>query len=176
MKHNSDFQDFMENKENTPPRNLDDTIYKIISKDLTPSTSIIFFKLLGLQLILGSLTMLFCPQFELSLTNHYELFHYFHHNFGDIVCMIICGFIFMGPTGIMASIILSSEEIRTIKFSVPLYYMAITGLSMSLFLSLGASFYFEYATIWAISCVISSTLCFELGRLIKYKFSTVLFT
>ena len=69
----------MNSKGVNPPEDLSERILSFVQSDLNPSHKIVFTKLLAIQGFIGFLTLLFCPQFNLSLTNNFELFHYFHH-------------------------------------------------------------------------------------------------
>ena len=73
----TDFEDFL-NDENqiSPSHKMADATMTMIKEEMSPSNVTIFTKLIFVQLATGLLTMLFCPQFNMSLTNNYELFHY----------------------------------------------------------------------------------------------------
>src|SRR5690606_4132865 len=102
----NDYIDFMNSDDIQSPSHLDESIMSFVHADLNPSHKIVYFKLLTIQAFVGFLTMLLCPQFNYSLTNNYELFHYFHHQFGPIACSAICGAIFVGSGAIFAGYIL----------------------------------------------------------------------
>ena len=71
-----DYKNFHSNEENAP-KHLGNNLSQMIHKELTPSHSLIFGKVLASHAIIGLSTMLFCPQFGLSLTNQFDLFHYY---------------------------------------------------------------------------------------------------
>ena len=110
-----DFQDFLNSKGVNPPNELSNKILSFVQADLNPSHKVVFFKLLLIQAFIGFLTLAFCPQFNFSLTNSFDLFHYFHHKFGENICMAICGSIFIGSGAVFAAYLLKSAEIRKIK-------------------------------------------------------------
>ena len=122
---NKEYVDFMNTEGNEPPKHLSNSIMSYIKNELNPSHISIFFKLLSIHIIVGLLTLLFCPQFNFSLTNNYELFHYFHHNFGTYACNFVCGVIFVGPGAIFAIQILNKAEVNKIKSSKILYYLSL---------------------------------------------------
>ena len=64
-----DFQDFMNSKGVNPPEELSNRILSFVQADLNPAHKVVFSKLLAIQAFIGFLTLTFCPQFNLSLTN-----------------------------------------------------------------------------------------------------------
>ena len=74
---NNDYQDFLQS-DHQSPKELDAKIKNSIHEKMNPSHKLVFMKLISIQGFIGFVTMLFCPQFNFSLTNNYDLFHYFH--------------------------------------------------------------------------------------------------
>lgn len=167
-KLDKDFKSF-ENDELTPSIELDRKILSYVQSDLNPGHLFVFIKLLMIQGFIGTLTLLFCPQFNLSLTNNYQLFHYFHHRFGEYVCMMICGSIFIGSGAIFASYLLKNNEIKIIKNSLFLYFIALGLAFLSLFMLLGASFYLKLTTFWFFGAFLSGVLFFGTSVIIRQK-------
>ncbi|MBC76085.1 MAG: hypothetical protein CME64_08720 [Halobacteriovoraceae bacterium] len=163
-----DYKDFLNDSHKTPKR-LDESVLHMVHSDLDPSHKVVFIKLALIQGFIGVLTMLFCPQFNLSLTNNYDLFHYFHTNFGHAICMIICGSIFLGSGAIFAASILSKAELKKIHSCAPLYYMGLSIIAVSAFMILGAEVYLNLLTFWLLGAICSGLLLFELGRLARKK-------
>ena len=164
---NSDFQSFITTTDAKTPKDLSDKILLSIKHQLNPAKKYVFFKLLSIQAFIGLITMLFCPQFELSLTNNYEAFHYFHRTFGHYGCMAVCGSIFLGSGAIFASYLLSREELLVIRDTKYLFNFAISGIAITLFLIFGAKVYLDLTLIWAASGIALSILIFEISRVIK---------
>lgn len=162
-----DFQDFMNSKGVNPPEELSNRILSFVQADLNPAHKVVFSKLLAIQAFIGFLTLTFCPQFNLSLTNNFELFHYFHHKFGENICMAICGSIFMGSGALFAAYLLKPSEIRKIKESRFLYYTSISIVALSTFFLLGSDIYLAFAAYWLVGSTIGGLVIFELNRLIR---------
>lgn len=163
-----DYKDFINSNEVTP-RTLSHSILSRVKDELNPSKQIVFLKLLSLQLFVGLLTMLFCPQFEMSLTNNHKLFHYFHHNFGANICMMLCGAIFLGSGAVVASYLLDLEELRVIKQSRGLFALAISGLSLVIFLLFGAKFYLDLTLLWVLGATLSATIIVTANTFLRRK-------
>jgi hypothetical protein len=163
-----DYQDFLTVKE-IAPTELSESIRLDITKEMNPTHLFVFSKLTLIQGFIGFITMIFCPQFDFSLTNSYDLFHYFHHTFGVQVCMIICGTIFLGSGAIFASYLLKDGEINKIKNSRFLYYTSLSIIALGTFLSLGAEIYLNLIVFWLIGAIIGGVSIFELNRVIKSR-------
>ncbi|MDC0980261.1 hypothetical protein OAQ84_00850 [Bdellovibrionales bacterium] len=164
-----DFQDFLNSKNISPPEQISANVLTHVKSDLDPSHLTVFSKLMGIQAFIGLLTLTFCPQFNLSLTNNYELFHLLHHTFGESVCMAICGSIFIGSGAIFASYLLSLGEIRKIKESKFLYYLLISSIAVLTFIFLGADIYLKLTLFWFIGASLAGALLFELNWNLRLK-------
>lgn len=163
-----DYSDFI-NSEERAPKNLASQLFNKVQEDLNPDKLTVFIKLLCLQLFVGILTMILCPQFKMSLTNNYELFHYFHHTFGQRICMAICGAIFLGSGAIAASYILNLEEIRVIRNTRGLYFLAISGISLIGFMLFGAELYLDLTLIWVVGASLAASLMLAFNNFLRRK-------
>lgn len=166
---NEDYKDFLSGTE-SPSDTTSKNILDLVSEDLKPSPFKIFGKLTGVHGFVGILTMLFCPQFNLSLTNNYELFHYFHMNFGHAICMFICGSIFLGTGSLFALSILSREEVRKIRKTKALYHIALSIFATFIFSLIGTDVYLSFVIFWILGAVVSGFLFFEIAARTSDKF------
>lgn len=166
---NHDYNDFL-NSYHKSPAHLDKKVMLAITKDLNPDHKLVFGKLILIHGFIGFITMLFCPQFNMSLTNNFEVFHYLHQTFGHEICMMICGSIFLGSGAIFASSILTKSEVEKIKSSALLYYTCLSILAVSIFMIFGADVYLKLVIFWLIGAVISSALLFSFTNTIKVKY------
>lgn len=167
---NKDYNDFIKSSEKVPDH-LNESVLSMIHSDLNPSHKVVFGKLTLIQGFIGFITMLFCPQFDFSLTNNYDLFHYFHMNYGHQICMIICGSIFLGSGAIFASYILKEGEINKIKSSRFLYYMVLSIIAVAVFMIFGAEIYLNLVVFWLIGAISGGVSAFELNRFIRKQFA-----
>lgn len=164
-----DFNEFKNAQGTRAPKEVSERVLSTVRRDLNPSHTTVFLKLLSIQAFVGLITLLFCPQFNLSLTSNYDLFHFFHHTFGRYVCMFICGSIFIGSGAIFASYILTLTEINKIGDSKFLYYSSISGISIIAFIFVGAEVYLDLVSIWFFGATVSGILTLEIGRYFKNK-------
>jgi hypothetical protein len=165
-----DFKDFLE-ESHSPSDQMNESILSFVQAELNPSHTQVFLKFGLIQGFVGLLTMLFCPQFQMSLTNNHKLFHYFHHNFGEVACMLFCSAIFIGTGAIFAATLLNKAEIRKIRSSRFLYYLSLTGISIMSFMVLGAKVYLTLTSYWAAGAIVSGVIFFELSYRGRLKLS-----
>jgi len=168
--NDQDYQDFLDSKGELPSDDISHDILNIVRKDLNPSHFVILGKLVSIQIFVGLLTMLFCPQFNISLTNNYELFHFFHHTFGHYGCMAVCGAIFIGSGSLFASYILKLSEIQKIRNNKFLHLIALTGIGVSTFMIVGAKIYLETSIFWSAGAILGGLIMFEINRYARLKF------
>lgn len=164
-----DYEDFTKQKRVSPNHLISSKISKMVLQELNPGHIKVFFKLLMSQGFIAVITMLFCPQFGLSLTNKYELFHYFHHTFGESICMLICGSIFMGSGAVFASSILKRNEILKIRKTKFLYYIAVVSTALPLLLLFGAEVYLNTLPYWLIGSISSGIILFECTSTLRFR-------
>lgn len=169
MSNNKDYQDFLNREESSLPTSFKSTLLENIKEKMNPSHTTIFLKLILVQAFIGTITMAFCPQFEMSLTNKYELFHFFHRNFGHYGCMAACGCLFIGSGSIFAGFLLSAEEIFKIKSSRFLYYFSVSGIAVLSFLLIGADIYLEVALAWGSGALLGGIIFLEVSSFSRYK-------
>jgi hypothetical protein len=167
---NKDFKDFKDTSTYSAPREASNTILDFVKRDLNPDKRVVFTKILSIQAFIGLLTMTFCPQFSLSLTANYDLFHYFHHTFGEVICMIICGSIFMGSAAIFSCAILKGVELKQIRQSKGLHFMALSIFSLSAFFIAGAKIYSLMTIFWLIGAIGSGVIVFEFNNFFRQTF------
>jgi len=167
---NKDYNDFL-NSRHKPSERLNKAILQMVQSELNPSHKVVFGKLTLIQGFIGLITMLFCPQFNFSLTNNYDLFHYFHMTFGHQVCMIICGSIFLGSGAVFASYLLNEGEINKIRNSRFFYYMALSIMAVSTFMIFGAEVYLNLLVFWLVGAIGGGIISFEVNRIIRKEFA-----
>lgn len=120
--------------------------------------AVIFAKLLTIHSIVSFLSLTVCHQFGMNPFNSsISLSHYFMH-FGHSVCMLFCGFLFIGSSLLMARLILHKYEFAIIRNSFTLQIFALCSLSIGVFMAVGAHMTLSIALFWMAGAYIGSTL------------------
>jgi len=158
-----EFEDFKTNERHSAPSELSQNILRSVTSELDPDHKLVFFKLLSIQAIVGTLTLIFCPQFNFSLTNNFKIFHFFHQHFGHYGCSMVCGSLFLGTGALIASQILKKPEVQKIKQSKLLYFVSLSGIGVLCFFFLGAQVYLDAALLWIAGAILGSVVLLETG-------------
>lgn len=165
-----DYHDFIHSKGLNPSKELDNRVLSYVKNELNPSHKKVFFKLLAIHGFIGFLTLIFCPQFNLSLTNNFELFHYFHHKFGGFICMSICGSIFLGSGAIFSSYILTEGELIKIKKTKFLHLLLLSCSFLGVFLLISPYVYLKLSMFWLLGAFSSGVILFEVNSTLRLRF------
>ena len=171
-KYSEEFEEFMNPERHVAPSHQTSLkALNFVRGQLSPSDSLIFLKLALLQFFFGLLTTTLCPQFNLSLTNNHELFHFFHRNFGPHICMALCGAIFMGSATIASAYLLKENEVLRIQRSRFLHLFFLSGTSVCGFILLGADVYLHTVPFWMFGGVFFGAIFLNLNFKMKRSFS-----
>ncbi|MCB0392920.1 MAG: hypothetical protein KDD25_00080, partial [Bdellovibrionales bacterium] len=90
----NDFNEFVNSEGVEVPSGVTDRLFLKVRSDLNPSSWLVFFKLLGIHTVVGTLSLAICNQFDLNpFRTGFSLSDYFM-KFGHSTCMFLCGLIF----------------------------------------------------------------------------------
>jgi hypothetical protein len=150
------------------PVEISQKLFSEVSKELNPSVTWVFAKTTLIQLFGGVVSLLFCPQFGIGISEGQGLMP-FLMKFGEGVCMLGCGALFGGFGLLAASFLLRPEEIRILKASEVLILGALATLSLGAFICLGANVVLTIGLIWILGTLVGSATIFEAGWALRKK-------
>jgi len=160
------FQQFMEADPVAPPSGLTEKVFSKIARDLNPPQWKVFLKLGAVHSVVGSLTLLICPQFGLG--RDIGVMSYFMR-LGPHGCLCACGMLFLGVSALASALLLRSEEIRALR-RIELFHLSLLGLaSMGAFLGLGAEVVMSLSLAWIAGSILGGIGSLELGWLIRRR-------
>lgn len=159
---NQEFQEFMSVDPARVPVGVTETICARVHRDLKPSFWSVFAKVSAIHAVVGFVTLLFCPQFGLSLSDGMGLMALFM-KFGDQGCMVGCGAVFMSGSALTASLLLKREELSVIRRTEVLQVVTLTFLSMGIFICAGVGIVAGLGAFWALGSIVGGLGAFELG-------------
>lgn len=162
-----EFIKFVEADPVSPKATTDNTIHKMVEKDLNPSIWMVFAKFFGIETAAGLATLLVCPQFNIGFGSHNELFHSLHSTMPPVLFFIVCGIFFVLLGAVLAGLILSHDEIRKIKKTKYLYYTAYSLTAYIIFVSLGAEVFLISSIAWILGAVAGNFVGF--GAITRIK-------
>lgn len=144
----NDFQEFVKSEGSAVPEEVTNAILSKVRKDLNPSAWIVFSKLLGIHLVVGTLSLGICNQFGLNpFQTNFSLSDYFM-KFGNSTCMFLCGVIFLSLTISLSRFLLWPEEFRIVKKTAGLQIFALSMISLGIFAAVGAELVFSFTLLW----------------------------
>ena len=158
----SEFTDFLSTKPVEIPQKLTETVLTKLYKELNPSFLHVFKKISFIHLIVGFFTLLFCPQFNISVTSQLGLIPYLM-KFGHEVCTFGCGAIFVGVSILVSSFYLKPEEVRVVKKYVLLQLLILSSISLGFFVAAGAEIVLSLGLIWLAGATVGGILSLDLG-------------
>ena len=160
----TDFQEFLNAPEVRPPAHIREEIFQVVHRDLNPSLWLVMAKLGGIHAFVGSLSLLLCSQFGMGRgLNLMQAFM----GYGNFVCMMFCGALFLGLTTLVAGFILSSTELTKIRKTSYAPIFLLGTLSLVVFFCLGAEIAFSLALAWMMGAIVFGALGLEAGFGIK---------
>jgi len=162
-----EFLEFISSDPISPPAHLTEKLKDTVSRDLKPAIWKIFSKLAGLQAVCATLTLLFCPQFEIGLSKHDYLADFVQHSEG-FGFMIFCGVIFLGGGAVIAPFFFKQTEMKVIEKSELIYFPTIALLTVMLFYVLGADIDWSLAFPWFLGGTLGSVIGFELVKYFRF--------
>jgi hypothetical protein len=163
-----EFLEFANTDPVTPPAVLTEKIKTTVSWNLKPSIWIILSKLAAIQAVCATLTLFFCPQFEIGFAKHDHLADLIQHSDG-FGFMLVCGMIFLGGGATIAPIIFKQAEIKTMEKSVLIYFPTAALLAVILFYSVDADIDWIRALPWFLGGGLGSLIGFELVKYFRFR-------
>ncbi len=163
-----EFLEFVNSDPVTPPALLTEKLKITVRQDLRPAIWKIFSKLAGIQAACATLTLFFCPQFEIGFAKHDHLADLVQHPEG-FGFMIVCGIIFLGGGAVIAPFFFKQAEMKAIERSVLIYFPTAALLAVMLFYSLGADIDWTLALPWFLGGTLGSVIGFELVKYFRFR-------
>ncbi len=150
-----------------PPETLRKMVHEKISSILNPSSFIIFLKLVGIQIVVGTISLFVCPQFGFSFSSYPGIFHELHH-ISPEACMLACGMFFVGLGVLLSVFIFSTDEIRIFRKYKFIKFLLLGSLFLLLFHFVTREVLINLAVFWLIGGVLGGTIILEVGKKIKF--------
>jgi hypothetical protein len=153
-----DFKEFVEADGVPVPKKVSSQILKKVRSDLNPSAWLVFAKMLGIHLVVGTLSLAICDQFGLSpFDSNFSLSEYFMR-LGHSTCMIFCGVLFIGLTVTLGHFVLRREEFLVLSRNAPLQVFGLSVLSLAAFIGFGADIVLSIAALWLLGAMIGGVV------------------
>lgn len=166
MKDFQEFSDIKTNSVQVPP-----TLFKQIQGRIFPNPWKVFGKILGLQVVVGFLSLAFCTQFGLNpFSIERSLSDWFMKTGGHSVCMVFCGIFFIATPYLLSNFLLNLEELEAIRKVQWLQVGILSFASLGAFYFFGGEIILGFALLWGIGAFIGGLLSIESSYLLRRSF------
>ena len=163
-----DYKDFLDSDGASVPQDLRQNTQEKIVALLKPSAWLVFFKLIGIHSLVGSLSLAVCHQFEMNpFQTNVSLAHWFMSMGGHGACMIFCGVLFVGGSVLAAGCLLSREEVRALRRTEFLQILALGVLSLVAFKLVGAELVLTFTGLWLLGALLGGFLAAEISAKLR---------
>jgi hypothetical protein len=131
---------------------------------LFPNPALVFSKVLAVHALVGYFSLAICDQFGLNpFQTQQSLTLWFMKIAGHSFCMLLCGTFFMMTTYVLSNLILSLEEIETIKRYEWLQTGIMGLISLAAFYFFGAELVGTFVLLWIIGAFMGGYVSIELS-------------
>lgn len=165
-----EFNEFMSAPEMTPPISVREAVLTHVNRELNPSNQNVFLKMLGVHTIVSLFSLSICSQFGVQSLKLYDAMDSMMEVVGHTYCMAFCGLLYLGISALALSLLLKPEEIKVIRRHKVLQLTLLTGVSLGVFLCLGAKVLLIPGTLWVAGSLIGGIATLELGWMLRSKF------
>jgi hypothetical protein len=167
---NKEYQYFLESPRQAPRADFTSFIKRTLHEDLNPRAWKVFSKLFVIHFISGTITLFFCPQLGVGFHRENSFLFNLFLGFGEYGCMVACGALFLGSTGLIAALLLRSQEIRVIRKTRALQLALLAFLSLGFFLSFQEAeraLPISLMVAWIVGACLGGFFTFQLGWLLR---------
>lgn len=166
-----EFIEFLSTKPISPPREITKNIIEKISRDLNPSSLSVFGKVSLIHLLVGSITLLFCPQFGLGFLSGMGIMHLFMA-LGSFGCALLCGSFFLGFSTLTVALILRPEEIRVVRKNNFIQISLLAIFSFLIFMFFGEIIVNGHSVAWLLGGILMGIFSLEFGWYLRKNILT----
>lgn len=150
------------------PHDLSAKVIGKVGSLLNPSAFLIFVKVFGVHLAVGTLSLAFCHQFGLNPFNtEKSLADWFMQVGGHGFCMVSCGLFFTSISILSSGYFLTTEEVRVFRKTEILQALCLSILSLGAFAFWGAEIALTIAGLWMLGALIGSFAATEVVWRVK---------
>lgn len=165
----TEFVEFVSSPSIEPPRRISEDVFTNVKRALNPSPFKVFIKISLIHLVMGTLTLLLCPQFGVSPFKGIGLMAIFMH-LGSIGCTISCGALFLGTSMLTASLLLRPEEIKILRKGTIFHLLVLSLFSMAILICARAEIILGVGATWLLGSILGGASTLELGWMIRRSF------
>ena len=169
----NEFSEFVQAEPVAPSKDIDDTVIKMVSKDLKPAPMKVYSKFALIQTFSSLLTLTVCPQFGVGFGRHNEFLHSLHETTPPVVFYLLCGVFFVLLGAVVSGLILNSPELKALG-NIKFAWFAIFGvLAYLVLVALGSEGFVASSLAWIVGAFLGSLFGFELTIRLQSQIRTI---
>ena len=157
-----EYEQFLNSDHTQVPATESESVFRVMKELISPSPWNVFAKVLGIHVVVGSLSLAVCHQFDMNpFGTPLSLADWFMAMWGHNVCMIACGVLFFGLSILVAGYLLSVEEVRALRRTEFLQNIGLAVLSLAAFAISGAELAVTFAALWFLGGLLGGLMATE---------------
>jgi hypothetical protein len=150
-----DFGEFVSSNTNSPvPEDISKSILNRVHRALNPSSWLVFSKILGIHVVVSTLSLAVCDQFGTTPFKTGISFADYFMKFGHSTCMALCGFLFVGLSVSAACFLLKPEELSVFYRNSFVQAIALSLISIGILMAFGAEILIGVGALWILGAVL----------------------
>lgn len=126
--------------------------------------------MLGIHTVVSLFSLSICSQFGIQSLKIYDAMDSMMSVVGHTYCMAFCGLLYLSISALMLSFLLKPEEIKVIRRHKVLQLTLLAGVSLGVFLCLGAEILIIPGILWVVGSLVGGITSLELGWMLRAKF------
>ncbi len=156
-----EFSEFVQVEPVAPSKDIDDTVTRMVAKELMPAPMKVYSKFALIEVFSGLLTLTLCPQFGLGLGRHNEFLHSLHTMTTPAIFYLFCGLFFVLLGAGVSGLVLNRTEIRTVGDYKFLFFAVYSALAYLMLVTLGTEVFVLSSLSWILGAFLGNILGFE---------------
>lgn len=157
----NDYEEFL-GGDIKPPAELTQRVTGKIQKLLNPSSLLVFFKILGIHLSVGFMSLSICHQFGINPFDTDKSLDSLMMQFGGHqLCMFGCGILFVGLSLLAAGLFLKIEDVGALRRTEFFQSLVLGLISLGFFTALGTEIALGIAFLWLFGALIGGVAATE---------------
>jgi hypothetical protein len=162
-----EFSEFAQVEPVAPSKDIDDTVTRMVARDLLPPSLKVYSKFALIEVFSGLLTLTLCPQFGLGFGSHLEVLHRLHAATSSAVFYLMCGALFVTFGAALGGLILTRFEIRAVSPARNRYFAFFSLLAYVVLVTLGPEVFVASSLTWVVGAMLGNVLGY--GAVIRLR-------
>jgi hypothetical protein len=162
-----EFAEFIDAKPTAPGEPADESILRMVGKDLRPALWKVYVKVTLVEVTAGLLTLTICPQFGLGFGRHNEFLHAMHFAASPVVFYLLCGLLFVILGAALGGLVLNRDEIRSFCNNDNWYFAGYSILAYLTLVALGVEVFVLSSLTWIFGAMLGNL--FGFGAVIRLR-------